>query len=178
MTAKLKFLPVFMYLLSSTAMAGTYYDDWDSEVVPDQIKSTTLYYGSARCEFKVVMTSQDPNILKSDTIYITKSQATSNAWPTKTVYASYIDLSEGITTEKYAYACKAIEKLSSSYVKEEIISYKTQYTAIQPFPESTYYEYGSCRNSTRKGTIFIFLTNTSANNMKVYAAAYQSPHKN
>ncbi|WP_299005820.1 hypothetical protein [uncultured Shewanella sp.] len=158
----------FICLFTNQVTAGVYYDDWVTKDVPEETKHTTLYYGKARCEFRLIMPPPN-NQLKSEFIHIAKKDATSKAWVSKKVYAPLI--TQHKAEERHPYTCKAIEKLPHSYVKEEVIKYKTVHEPIQPFPSSVVYKPGACKNKVRKETIVTSLGHTSANNMKVYASA-------
>ncbi|MGS0695827.1 hypothetical protein [Shewanella sp. 0m-4] len=159
----------FSSLISSSAQAGSYYDDWDVERVPDQIKVTKLFFGQTHCEAYIQRYYGLPSERKDFSQNVSKSLATTDIRPTFTVMAPYTDQ---YGTQLYRqYSCKSVGDLPYSYNKEEVLSWKNKYTPRQPFPTFVGYEYGSCNQSTRRGAIDIGLPATGANNMKVFVSS-------
>lgn len=155
--------------ITQAAVAGAMYDDWLVERVPDQVKTTTLYYGNNTCEAYIKNGYYEPiSRLESRYVPLTKAEAISNPRPTFQISVPYVDEYNNPTYK--LFPCQTIANYPSSYVKEEIVSYKNKYTPIQPYASYVNYEYASCRNGIRRGTIDIGEPGTAATNMKVYVS--------
>lgn len=171
-----------VFLLSSLALsgianAGTMYDDWQVERVPDQIKKTTLYWGNNTCEAYIKNGYYEPYArLESRNVPLAKSEAISNPRPTYQISVPYVDQNNNPTYK--LFACQTVANYPNSYVKEEVISYKNKYTPIQPYASYLRYELGGCNGYVREGTLDIGEPGLSASNMKVYISYNENDFAN
>lgn len=156
-------------ILSNGVVAGTFYDDWDLEVVPDQVKETTLYWGPNYCVAEFRTYEGGPLERHDYPADILKYQAVSEARPDQWVRTVYVDSygNKSYPTRK----CKLIGDYPYKFVETEVLSYKNKYTPIQPYPSHVMYEFGACRSSVRQGTIQIGGSSIGASNMKVFVSS-------
>lgn len=155
--------------VASGVVAGSMYDDWTVEQVPDQIKTTTLYYGNNTCEAYIKNGYYEPTFrLESRYVPLTKSDAVSTPRPTYQISVPYVDAYNNHTYK--SFSCPTVGNYPLSYVKEEVISYKNKYTPKQPYSSYINYEYLSCNYGIRRGTIDIGEPAVAVSNMKVFVS--------
>jgi hypothetical protein len=158
-----------LLMVSTSSMAGTFYDDWDAERVPNQVKETKIYFGHVTCRANIQLTATHKEV-RDFYQYVPREQGTSEARPTFNIYAPGYDPKTGITGLDVVHQCTSVHDLTDSYINTETLTWKNKYTPIQPFATHAMYEFGNCRFGTRRGSIDIGIPAGSANNMKVYVS--------
>lgn len=68
--------------------------------------------------------------------------------------------------EYYNYRCDGTTNLAKTYIEQKVVGTKIEYRPIAPFPTYTQYEFLSCANYTRNGSLMIGGA-TGASNMVV-----------
>jgi hypothetical protein len=163
-------------ILSNGVVAGTFYDDWDVEVVPGEVKETTLYWGPNHCVAEFRTYEGGPLERHDYPADFLKYQAVSEARPDRWVQTVYVDL-YGNKTKPYR-KCDLVGPYPYKFVETEVLSYKNKYTPIQPYPSFVKYEFGGCRFGVRQGAIDIGTSGISASNMKVFVTSGSTGYAN
>ncbi|MBR9793913.1 MAG: hypothetical protein GYB58_19400 [Gammaproteobacteria bacterium] len=155
--------------MPSFSHAETWYDDW-AEEVRDVTEAVQHYGGTAYCVYDkhvITPTSTYP-FNKNDIVQVVETRYvadTTDPFPTFIVEDDYTTIETG-PIYPYEYTCVTEQALLATYVEQTVVGQETVNVPIEPFPDFSRYESGSCMGGTRRGAIEVG-NSSIASNMKI-----------
>lgn len=168
-------------LLTANVAAAAKYDDWE-KVTVNITQAVQHFGGPYTCVYNQKVyglniytgRTEFHQVEKFHSTYVADSLTARPALAVQdlAILPDYHNLP--VPYENYTYRCDGTTNLAKTYIEQKVVGTKIEYRPIAPFPTYAQYEFHSCANYTRNGSIMIGGAN-GASNMVVKDISGHSP---
>lgn len=156
-----KIVFVSTLLLTASFAEAARYDDWE-KVTVNITQAVQHFGGPYTCVYNQQLYGANPyningfyNVTKFHSTYISDSITARPALIVQDLAFLPDNLGFPYPNERYNYRCDGTADLAPTYIEQKVVDTRTEYRPIAPFPTYAQYEFLSCTNYTRNGSLMI-----------------------